>query len=81
MAPSHASDDRFQRELRATLATLQCLSEYAAEQGDTQSSSILHNAAALLSVTVMIEPGVATSREIPRQRLSPVSVGVSAAYA
>ncbi|WP_043839806.1 hypothetical protein [Muricoccus aerilatus] len=81
MAPSHASDDRFQRELRATLATLQCLSEYAAEHGDTQSSSILHNAAALLGIAVTAEPGAATARETPRQRLSPISTGAGAAYA
>ena len=47
------SDRRFQSELRSVLATLQCLSDYAAEQGDAQSAAILGNAAGLMEVSLI----------------------------
>lgn len=53
MASTTPSRRTLQGELRSVLATLQCLSEYAAEQGDTKSAAILHNAASLLEVTVL----------------------------
>ncbi|TPG44306.1 hypothetical protein EAH89_27305 [Roseomonas nepalensis] len=50
------SDCPFQSELRSVLATLQCLSDYAAEQGDGRSASILGNAAGLLELSLVTPP-------------------------
>ena len=47
------SDRRFQSELRSVLATLQCLSDYAAEQGDAQSAAIIGNAAGLMELSLV----------------------------
>ncbi|TPG36242.1 hypothetical protein EAH89_30420 [Roseomonas nepalensis] len=47
------SDRRFQSELRSVLATLQCLSDYAAEQGDAPSAAILGNAAGLMELSLV----------------------------
>ena len=47
------SDRRFQSELRSVLATLQCLSDYAAEKGDAQSAAILGNAAGLMELSLV----------------------------
>ncbi len=53
MASTTPSRRTLQSELRSVLATLQCLSEYAAEQGDTNCAAILHNAASLLEITAL----------------------------
>ena len=47
------SDRRFQNELRSVLATLQCLSDYAAEKGDVQSAAIIGNAAGLMELSLV----------------------------
>ena len=47
------SDRRFQSELRSVLATLQCLSDYATEQGDAQSAAIIGNAAGLMELSLV----------------------------
>lgn len=62
------SDRRFQGELRSILATLQCLSDYAAEQGDPRSASIIGHAAALmeLSLAAPIRPSVPTREQLAR---------------
>ena len=62
------SECRFQSELHSVLATLQCLSDYAAEQGDPRSASILGHAAALmeLSLAAPIRPSVPTREQLAR---------------
>lgn len=45
----------FGGELRSVIATLHCLAELAAEQGDARSAAILGNTAALLLLTVASE--------------------------
>jgi hypothetical protein len=80
MTPNHSSDVRFRRELRATLATLQCLSEYAAEQGDAQSSSILHNAAALLDVAMAFKTDISAFCETSCQHPDLVPLSADAAH-
>lgn len=52
MSLPSAAQRTFASELRSVLATLHCLSEYASEQGDKQCAAILHNAAALLELSV-----------------------------
>ncbi|WP_198384778.1 hypothetical protein [Roseomonas sp. KE2513] len=52
MSPRLSPDRSFDSELRSVLATLQCLSEYAFERGDKQAAAILHNAAAILELSV-----------------------------
>ena len=68
-------DRRFRTELRSALATLQCLSDYAAEQGDGRSAAILGNAAGLLELSLvsnakaLVRPPVPT-REQPAETLA-----------
>ena len=62
MASTTPSRRTLQGELRSVLATLQCLSEYAAEQGETQCAAILHNAASLLEVTVLPQLACGTAQ-------------------
>lgn len=80
MAPNYSSDVRFRRELRATLATLQCLSEYAAEQGDPRSSSILHTAAALLGVAMASETNISAVCETSCQHPGLVPLSADAVH-
>ena len=63
-------DRRFQTELRSVLATLQCLSDYAAEKGDSPSAAILGNAAGLLELSLvsnakaLVRPPVPTRKHL-----------------
>ncbi|MFC7739350.1 hypothetical protein ACFQX4_27160 [Roseomonas sp. GCM10028921] len=53
MALSSSNATSFPRELRSVLATVQCLSEYAGEQGDTRSAAVLRHAALLIEASLM----------------------------
>ncbi|TPG37702.1 hypothetical protein EAH89_29920 [Roseomonas nepalensis] len=71
MSQCPTSGRTFQIELRSVLATLQCLSDYAAEKGDGRSAAILGNAADLLELTlitpcaqVLVRPPVPTREQL-----------------
>ena len=70
------SDRRFQSELRSVLATLQCLSDYAAEKGDTQSACIIGNAAVLMELSL-----VAPAPQAPVRALVPTREQSASAFA
>lgn len=53
MALSSSNATSFPRELRSVLATVQCLSEYAEEQGDARSAGVLRHAALLIEASLM----------------------------
>ncbi|TPG53293.1 hypothetical protein EAH89_17400 [Roseomonas nepalensis] len=76
MSLRSGSDCRLQSELRSVLATLQCLSDYAAEQGDSRSSSILGNAAGLLELS-LVTPGA----QVPMRPTVPTREQLAAALA
>ncbi|TPG46037.1 hypothetical protein EAH89_25250 [Roseomonas nepalensis] len=73
------SDRRFQSELRSVLATLQCLSDYAADRGDAQSAAILGNAAGLMELSLVVPAAQAPVRPpVPtREQLAEAVAGGS----
>lgn len=52
MYPPTPAQRNFASALCSVLATLNCLAEYAFDQGDKPSAAILHNASALLELSV-----------------------------